>query len=230
MISLKGGVVNVPMWNEKGTKCSYGWPKEGKVNNFQAVQWLSEFCKKCRYDIVVTSTWRSSPNYAECLIDGGLREGIEILGKTDDLNYEHPWPEPTRGYEIKKYLEEHPEIKFYIIIDDENQFLPEQQDHFVKIINDNTGFGYLEMEMCKDIYMKDLGHKSSFWTSKELKENKTSVTVDGNRYLGLDEEIENMIFITKNNRRECTPDYILAHDEVSINGVTFRKVKKDELS
>ena len=53
------------------------------------------------------------------MINGGLREGIDVLGKTDDLNYEHPWPEPTRGYEIKKYLEEHPEIKFYIIIDDE---------------------------------------------------------------------------------------------------------------
>lgn len=224
MISQLGGVVNVPMWNEKGTKCSYGWPKEGKVNNFQAVQWLSEFCRKCNYDIVVTSTWRSDRNYAECLINGGLREGIEILGKTDDLDHEYPWPEPTRGYEIKKYLEEHPEIKYYIIIDDENQFLPEQQDHFVKIINDNTGFGYLEMEMCKDIYMKDLGHKSSFWTSKEEKNlYRPGITVDGQRYLGLTEDIEKIIFITKNNRQECTPDYIMAHDALTINGVAFKK-------
>lgn len=158
------------------------------------------------------------------MINGGLREGIEILGKTDDLNYEHPWPEPTRGYEIKKYLEEHPEIKYYIIIDDENQFLPEQQDHFVKIINDNTGFGYLEMEICKDIYMKDLEHQSSFWTSKEEKNlYRPGITVDGQRYLGLTEDIEKIIFVTKNNRQECTPDYIMAHDALTINGVAFKK-------
>ena len=219
----KGGVVNVPMWNEKGTKCSYGWPKHGKVNNFQAVQWLSEFCKACKYDIVVTSTWRSDRNYAECLINGGLREGIEILGKTDDLNYEHPWPEPTRGYEIKKYLEEHPEIKYYIIIDDEDQFLPEQQDHFVKIINDNVGFGYLEMEKCKDIYMKDLGHKSSFWEPKDEPKLDLGITIDGQRYLGLTEPIEKIIFITENMRRECSPDYIMAHDAITINGKTFKR-------
>lgn len=38
-------VVNIPMWNEKGTKCSYNYPKDKKINAFQSVQWVSEFCK-----------------------------------------------------------------------------------------------------------------------------------------------------------------------------------------
>ena len=221
------GVLNVPMWNEKGTSSRYNFPKDGKVNNFQAVQWLSEFCKKCNYDIVVTSTWRSDDNYAECIINGGLREGIQILGKTDDLNREHPWPEPTRGYEIKKYLEEHPEITYYVIIDDEDQFLPEQQHHFVKIINDWTGFGYLEYQKCVDIYMKDLGHHGSNWIPKEPPVNTDSMQVDGHRYLGLTEPIEEIIFITKNTRQHCDPDYILDHDSFTLNGIEFRKVKSD---
>ena len=110
------GVVNVPMWNDKGTSSRYNFPSDGKVNNFQAVQWLSEACQKFHYDIVVTSTWRSHANYKECLINGGLRDGIQILGKTVSLSYEHPYPEKTRGWEIKKYLEEHPEIKYYVIL------------------------------------------------------------------------------------------------------------------
>ena len=221
------GVVNCPIWNDKGTSSRYNFPSDWKVNNFQAVQWLSEFCKKCKYDIVVTSTWRSHANYKECLINGGLREGIQILGKTDDLCYDHPWPEPTRGYEIKKYLEEHPEIQYYIIIDDENQFLDEQQQHFVKIINDWTGFGYLEMQKCIDIYMKDLGHQSSFWTDTDESVEEDSMQVDSHRYLGLTEPIEEIIFITKNTRQHCDPDYILDHDSFKLNGVEFRKVKDD---
>ena len=38
------GVVNTPMWNSKGTNCRYGWPSDGKVNNFQAVHWDRSQC------------------------------------------------------------------------------------------------------------------------------------------------------------------------------------------
>ena len=75
------GVVNRSIWNEKGTKYFFGYPEDGAVNDFQAVQWVSEFCARCKYDIVVTSTWRKYGNWKECLIAGGLREGIEVQGK-----------------------------------------------------------------------------------------------------------------------------------------------------
>jgi hypothetical protein len=159
------GVVNTAMWNDKGTVCRYNFPNDNKVNNFQAVQWVSNFCQKCHYDIVVSSSWRTDHNYKECLINGGLREGIEILGRTDDLADEFPWPKPTRGHEIKRYLENHPEIKYYIIIDDENDFLPEQKEHFVQTDGD-VGFNAGEFQKCMDIYMKDKGHGNSFWSDK----------------------------------------------------------------
>lgn len=161
------GVVNTPIWNATGTSCRYGFPRDGRVNNFQAVQWISEFCTKCGYDIVVTSTWRNDRNYKECLINGGLREGISILGKTEDLGYQYSYPLPTRGYEIKKYLEDHPEITCYVIVDDEQQFLPEQQGHFVKIINDWVGFNKLEFDKCVEIYQEDIGHQHYNWTIQD---------------------------------------------------------------
>jgi hypothetical protein len=152
------------MWNEKGTSCRYNWPSDGKVNNFQAVQWLSEACKKFHYDIVVTSTWRTKNNYKECLINGGLREGIEILGKTAELTVDEGW---SRGWEVQKYLDEHPEINYFMIIDDEYVPINEvQKAHFIQTDDDRGGFGLYDLKKFEEIYMKDLGHGSSFWDRK----------------------------------------------------------------
>ena len=141
------------MWNAEGTRCSYGFPKQGKVNNFQAVQWLSEACQKFGYDIVVTSTWRLSDNYKECLINGGLRPGIKILGKTPRL------PSQPRGAEIKAYLTEHPEILHYIIVDDEADILPEQCSHFIMTDGD-TGFNLSDFKKFEEIFMRDCSSSS----------------------------------------------------------------------
>ena len=73
------GVVNNIIWDPEKGRADYSHPFMGKVNNFQACQWLSEFCEKYDYKIVVTSSWRLYPNYKECLIAGGLRDDIEIL-------------------------------------------------------------------------------------------------------------------------------------------------------
>ena len=162
------GVVNTPMWNEKGTECTYNFPKDGKVNNFQAVQWLSEACKRFHYDIVVTSTWRRSENYKECLINGGLREGIEILGRTSDF-YGKP-----RGAEIQAYLDEHPEITYYIIIDDDSDLLPEQMNHFIQT-DYRVGFNLKDFEKFEKIYMSDLGRGGSFLDKKQKDYRKTII-------------------------------------------------------
>lgn len=153
------GVVNTPMWNDKGTKCTYNFPSDGKVNNFQAVQWISECCQKFHYDIVVTSTWRMKDNYKDCLINGGLRPGIEILGRTDDLwDSDH---HTCRGDEIAKYLAEHPEVNYYMIIDDENDMLDEQEDHLIQT-NGYVGFNLSDFTRFEKIYMQDLGRGGSF--------------------------------------------------------------------
>jgi hypothetical protein len=135
------GVVNTIIWNENGTKADYNHPYHGKVNNFQAVQWVSEFCQKYDYKIVVTSTWRLKENYKECLIAGGLRDGIEILGCTGRHSL-------GRGAEIKDYLSKHPDISQYLVADDENAFegYPDILERFVQC-NHNGGFNYEEFHL-----------------------------------------------------------------------------------
>jgi hypothetical protein len=147
------------MWNDQGTECTYSFPSDGKVNNFQAVQWISECCQKFHYDIVVTSTWRMRSNYKECLLNGGLRPGIEILGCTDDLW--NPNYHTCRGTEISQYLEDHPEINYYMIIDDEDDILPGQEDHFIQT-NGDVGFCLADFTRFEKIYLQDLEHGGSF--------------------------------------------------------------------
>lgn len=157
-------VVNIPMWNEKGTQCKYNHPVHNKVNDFQAVQWVSEFCCRFHYDIVVCSSWRDMPNYKECLINGGLRDGIEIVGATDDLSYLNG----SRGDEIEKWLSEHPEVKYYIIFDD-GKMNPNQEGHHIKT-RVGVGFTYEDYFNAEKIAVKDIGHRNSFWDREEKQE------------------------------------------------------------
>ena len=140
------GVVNTPMWSEDGKVCSFAHPEDNKVNNFQCVQWVSEFCQKYEYSIVVTSTWRFSNNYKECLINGGLRDGIKILGRTPHIY------DGNRGDEIIKYLKNHPEIDDFLIIDDDCFDMEDcLLDRFVKC-DSNAGFTATQMLRAERIH------------------------------------------------------------------------------
>jgi hypothetical protein len=156
------------MWNEEGTACSYGWAKQGKVNNFQAVQWLSEACQKFGFDIVVTSTWRLWDNYKECLINGGLRKGIEVLDRTPVIR------DVPRGTEIKAYLEEHPEITYYVIVDDEDDMLPEQMEHLI-LTDGDVGFTLKDFNKFGKIFEIDNKQGGSFPDKKEKDYRKEPV-------------------------------------------------------
>ena len=138
------GVVNTPIWNELGTECRYGNPFGGKVNNFQAVQWVSEFCEKFDYGIVVTSTWRRDPKYPVYLRQGGLRENIQILGRTPSLD------DVCRGDEIQAYLDEHPEIENFIIFDDEND-MGHLKNHLIQC-HSLIGFTMREFYKAKELH------------------------------------------------------------------------------
>lgn len=154
------GPVNIALWNADGTKCSYNFPKDNSVNHFQAVQWISEFCIKFGYEIVVTSTWRKSDNYAECLRNGGLRPDVVIQGRTEscsDVDYRI-----RRGTEIELYLKEHPDIEYYIIVDDEDIALDNQRNHFIHI-TDGYGFMLPDFEKASTIAYSDEEKGGSFW-------------------------------------------------------------------
>lgn len=132
------GVVNTPMWDEDGKHCRYNSASDNKVNNFQAVQWVSEFCQKYNYDIVVTSTWRFQDNYKDCLINGGLHDGIKILGRTPHIFHR------SRGDEIQMYIDSHPKIEKFLIFDDDSD-MGNLKEHLVKT-DTTVGFSMVSYE------------------------------------------------------------------------------------
>ena len=134
------GVVNNIIWDLDKLKANYNFPRDGKVNDAQAVQWVSQICEDFGYDVVVTSTWRRQSNYANFLYHAGFRGG-SVIGRTD-------FNGPTRGIEILRYLFEHPEITEYVIIDDEiHDFYrhDELKNNFYKV----TGDGFYYTAFCE---------------------------------------------------------------------------------
>lgn len=87
--------------------------------------------------IVISSTWRMnglSEMQAMWKHRGLAGEVIDITPihmakRTNDM----PFLERLeRGNEIKEWLSEHPEVKSYVIFDDDNDMLPEQLENFIR--------------------------------------------------------------------------------------------------
>lgn len=95
----------------------------------QAVQDLKELIDRTKADVVIISDWRyGSPEFREKALKRGYDKSIanwDNLIKTFEKAEIHiqditPWDDgiANRTGEIKRYLEEHPSIKRYVILDD----------------------------------------------------------------------------------------------------------------
>lgn len=139
------GVVNTPIWDESG-KCGFNFPSDGKVNNYQAIMWLNELCKKTDAKIVVSSTWRyccHKVSFQDCLYNAGLNKNIEIIGCTPFFG------NSTRTEEIKAWLNNNTEINEFVILDDD-EIEGVLKDKHVKC-DVNYGIGLREFRRALDI-------------------------------------------------------------------------------
>lgn len=155
------GVVNTPQWTRRKDGkwiCSYGFPSDNAVNDVQAVQWVSEFCERYNYSIIVTSTWRSSSNYKECLRNAGLRESIKIIGKTPHLFGK------SRGDEIGQWLAEHPEVDSYLIFDDDS----DMGEHIVHLVKCTSSAGFREEEFREAEKLHKTEHSKAFMQLNDI--------------------------------------------------------------
>jgi hypothetical protein len=103
-------------------------------------KWLSEWCNETDTKICVSSTWKhhfgtkgyvSTPEkWEDAFIKLGFNPGTYV-GITGDRR-------TLRGEEIKDWLDNHPEVEDYVILDDDSDMLPEQ---FVKFHHSDPWFG-----------------------------------------------------------------------------------------
>ncbi len=95
---------------------------------------IKEICEKTDSKIVISSSWRRYD--LKSTYDGMekwhpdfpyiLKEyTIDVTTRRCPYGY-------MRGYEIKYYLEQHPDVTNYLILDDDTDMLDEQKEHFIK--------------------------------------------------------------------------------------------------
>lgn len=135
------GVINSLIWH----KNHYNEWEIKYLANEQAIQWVSEFCEKYDYKIVISSTWRYD-GLDDCIkyLKGyGLRDNIDIIDITPILHGKQ------RGDEITEWLNNHPEVERYLIFDDDSDMTV----HMDKLIKSHchVGFTYKEYEMAENI-------------------------------------------------------------------------------
>ena len=105
--------------------------------------------------IVISSTWRMGnelPGMRELWSDRGLPG--EVIGITPNFMYKYGTT-LCRGKEIDAYLEEHPEVEKYVIIDDDTDMEPHQLENFVLTAgnsdhSDCIDIGYGLTKICAD--------------------------------------------------------------------------------
>ena len=94
--------------------------------------------------IVLSSSWR---NYEKDRQE--IREaGIAFVDITPSMPKLGGAEACERGYEIQDWLDRHPEVQKYAIIDDDNDMLPSQQANYFKT---SMFLGGLTESVCDDI-------------------------------------------------------------------------------
>lgn len=78
--------------------------------------------------IVISSDWRIDSNWQNRLERAGLKHIIDKTPITIWSGHEF-----SRGEEIDMWLQSHLSVKNYVIIDDREDMMVQQKDHFVKV-------------------------------------------------------------------------------------------------
>lgn len=142
------GVLNYTLWyyDDRNPGNLYG--QEGDLDPL-CIERVNNLCKEFNAKIVISSDWRIDSGCFNRLQKAGLdfiidKTPITIFG-TYGTTYHF-----TRGEEIQMWLEWHPSVKNYVILDDRTDFTEEQQQHFIHI-NSYRGLTDNDIELAKNI-------------------------------------------------------------------------------
>lgn len=120
------GVLNSAEYYRKVARKKKDWDRF----NPRAVKIIKRLVEEFNSKIVISSTWRY----------GLVKELKNELTKSELIKHLHKdWKTPVihpshnnRGNEIKAWLNIHPEVNKYVIIDDDENILEEQKENFIK--------------------------------------------------------------------------------------------------
>lgn len=108
--------------------------------NKKRLRILEDIIKDTGAKIVLSSTWRKDNTAFRKLTRVLAYRGLKIYDVTPDFSYQpqKPLERAYRGHEIQDWLDRHPEVENYVIIDDDSDMKDSQLRHFVQT-DPNTG-------------------------------------------------------------------------------------------
>lgn len=113
--------------------------------DFVSIGLLKALCDKTGAKIVVSSVWRIGRDKAD-FIDIFAAYGWIDFPYLDKTITGHPSGDSRRGREIEHWLDAHPDVTEYIILDDDSDMLDTQLDRFIHVSNVN---GFRSKHYCK---------------------------------------------------------------------------------
>lgn len=109
---------------------------------------LDKVLKETNCQIVVSSTWRLGTDMLT------LSTYLRLCGIKAPLHKDYKTTEvhdKFRGNQIKLWLDKHPEVTEYVIVDDDNDMLEEQIDRFIHT-DGSEGFGAKDYTKFKKLF------------------------------------------------------------------------------
>ena len=131
------GVLNYDLWYYDDRNPGNLNGQEGDIDPL-CVDRINAICDKTNSKIVISSDWRISSGCQNRLEKAGLKNIVDKTPVTIFGQYGHTY-HFSRGEEIDMWLQWHPEVEKYVIIDDREDMLNIQLSHFVKV-NPYCGF------------------------------------------------------------------------------------------
>ena len=100
-----------------------------------AVAMVNDICDKTGAKIVISSTWRIETDRMDIVLQAAGVDSKHFFFKDHDLGnfgFYTPRNGKNRGEEIAAWIDRHPEVTHYVILDDDSDFSDEQKKYHVK--------------------------------------------------------------------------------------------------
>lgn len=122
----------------------YNTPRLRKLSktaiNADAVEAVKQIAEKAGAKVVITSSWREDYPTDAKMLGFPLHDDWRTILR----------PDKVRGLEVQEWLDRHPEVERYAIIDDWDDFLPEQMPHLIHTAKD-VGIEPVQLWSLRDI-------------------------------------------------------------------------------
>lgn len=117
--------------------------------NRRCLDRLKNIIKETGCKLVLSSSWRVMKDGRETLEKIGE---LEFIGETDEDS-------GPRGFQIKRWLDKHPEVENYCIVDDDGDMMQNQLPHFIQT---DPEYGITETIEYRIKYVLNNGPKEYF--------------------------------------------------------------------